>query len=79
MLLTSTELSNPLLLICRNDLSWLRGCLRRPMSRYSKTAKNGITTMISNHAIMLVGFDKPLGKQIDQSTVVFVNELKESW
>ena len=31
------------------------------------------------HAIMLVGFDTALGKQIDQSTVVFVNELKESW
>lgn len=31
------------------------------------------------HAIVLVGFDSPLGKQIDQSTVVFVRELKESW
>ena len=25
------------------------------------------------------GFESPLGKQIDQSTVVFVRELKESW
>jgi hypothetical protein len=31
------------------------------------------------HAIVLVGFDSPLGKQIDQSTVVFFRELKESW
>ena len=31
------------------------------------------------HAIVLVGFDSPVGKQIDQSTVVFVRELKESW
>ena len=31
------------------------------------------------HAIVLVGFESPLGKQIDQSTVVFVRELKESW
>ncbi len=31
------------------------------------------------HAIVVVGFESPLGKQIDQSTVVFVRELKESW
>jgi len=31
------------------------------------------------HAIAVVGFESPLGKQIDQSTVVFVRELKESW
>lgn len=31
------------------------------------------------HGIMLVGFDTEAGKQIDQSTVVFVNELKKSW
>lgn len=31
------------------------------------------------HAVMRVGLDTPLGKQIDQSTVVFVNELKQSW
>ena len=31
------------------------------------------------HAIVLVGFESPLGKQIEQSTVVFVRELKESW
>ena len=31
------------------------------------------------HAIILIGFDTDLGKQIDQSTVVFVSELKQSW
>lgn len=31
------------------------------------------------HAIMRVGFDTPIGKQIDASAVVFVNQLKESW
>ena len=31
------------------------------------------------HAIVVMGFESPLGKQVDQSTVVFVRELKESW
>ena len=31
------------------------------------------------HAIVVVGFESQLGQQIDQSTVVFVRELKESW
>ena len=31
------------------------------------------------HAVMLVGFESEQGKQIDQSTVVFVHELQESW
>lgn len=31
------------------------------------------------HVIVVVGFESPLGKQIDQSTVVFIRELKESW
>ena len=31
------------------------------------------------HAVMLIGLDNPFGQQIDQSTVVFVNELKQSW
>ena len=31
------------------------------------------------HAIVVIGFESPLGKQVDQSTVVFVRELKESW
>jgi len=31
------------------------------------------------HAVMLVGLDTDFGKEIDQSTVVFVNELKQSW
>ena len=31
------------------------------------------------HAVMLVGIDSEQGKQIDQSTVVFVNELQQSW
>ena len=31
------------------------------------------------HAIMLLGMDSEMGKQIDQSTVIFVNELKQAW
>jgi hypothetical protein len=31
------------------------------------------------HAVMLVGIETEQGKQIDQSTVVFVHELQESW
>ena len=31
------------------------------------------------HAVMLVGIESEQGKQIDQSTVVFVHELQESW
>lgn len=31
------------------------------------------------HAIMLLGINTELGKEIDQSTVVFVTELKQSW
>lgn len=31
------------------------------------------------HGIMLLGFDTPMGQEIDQSTVVFVTELNQSW
>ena len=31
------------------------------------------------HAIMLLGVHTDLGKEIDQSTIVFVTELKQSW
>lgn len=31
------------------------------------------------HAVMLVGLENAFGQQIDQSTVVFVNELKQHW
>ena len=31
------------------------------------------------HAIMLLGMESEIGKQIDQSTVIFVNELKQAW
>ena len=31
------------------------------------------------HAVILVGLDTEFGLEIDQSTVVFVNELKQSW
>jgi hypothetical protein len=31
------------------------------------------------HAVISVGFETKLGKQIDESTVVFVTELKQSW
>ena len=31
------------------------------------------------HAIMLIGTDNEFGKEIDQSSVVFINELKQSW
>ncbi len=31
------------------------------------------------HAIMLLGIDSELSKEIDQSTVLFVTELKQSW
>ena len=31
------------------------------------------------HAIMSVGFESSVGQQIDQSTLVFVSELKQSW
>ncbi|MGI9516850.1 MAG: hypothetical protein ACR2NP_07400 [Pirellulaceae bacterium] len=31
------------------------------------------------HAIMMLGFDSDMGGEIDQSTVVFVTELNQSW
>ncbi len=31
------------------------------------------------HAIMMLGFDTAMGQEIDQSTVVFVTELNQSW
>ena len=31
------------------------------------------------HAIMMIGFESEMGKEIDQSTVVFVTELNQSW
>ncbi len=31
------------------------------------------------HAVLLAGLDTELGKQIDQSTAVFVNELQQTW
>ncbi len=31
------------------------------------------------HAIMAIGFESPMGQEIDQSTVVFVTELNQSW
>ncbi|MEM7454047.1 MAG: hypothetical protein AAF456_06795 [Planctomycetota bacterium] len=31
------------------------------------------------HAIKMVGLDSELGREIDQSSVIFVNQLKDSW
>ena len=31
------------------------------------------------HAIMMLGYETPMGQEIDQSTVVFVTELNQSW
>ena len=31
------------------------------------------------HAVMLIGLNTEFGKEIDQSTVVYVNELQQSW
>ena len=29
--------------------------------------------------VIMIGLDNPFGQQIDQSTVVFINELKQTW
>ena len=31
------------------------------------------------HAIMIIGFDSEMGKEIDQSTVLIITELNKSW
>ena len=42
-----------------------------------RTLKRAIVTLLY-HAIQMAGFDTPLGKQLDQSTVLFVAELESA-
>jgi len=48
---------------------------------HSKLGENLIraTAATLYHAIMMLDFDSELGSEIDQSTVVFVSELGQSW
>ncbi len=48
---------------------------------HSKLGDNIIraTAATLYHAIMMLGFDSDMGREIDQSTVVFVTELNQSW